>query len=72
VDIEITLGFDISKAQYMLFFKMSLIRVLDEGNLFWSSGIKMSEFRLDLERVESGGWFELEKLRWFLSSRSWR
>jgi hypothetical protein len=61
--LKLTLGFDgNSKPIYIIFKNVIGFRVLDEGNLleFWDKEVRTSGW---LWKVESGGWFELEKLR---------
>ncbi|WP_284653004.1 hypothetical protein [Flavobacterium terrisoli] len=61
--LKITLGFDdIESPIYVIFKNVIGFRVLDEGNLleFWDKDVRVPRW---IWRVESGGWFELEKLR---------
>ncbi|TPG31354.1 hypothetical protein [Flavobacterium pectinovorum] len=61
--LKITLDFkDISQPIYIIFKNVVGFRVLDEGNLleFWNPDIRVPGW---IWKVESGGWFELEKLR---------
>ncbi|MGZ9675626.1 hypothetical protein [Flavobacterium sp. GNP001] len=61
--LKISLGFDgINKPIYIIFKNVIGFRVLDEGNLleFWDKEVRASGW---LWKVESRGWFELEKLR---------
>lgn len=61
--LKITLGFDDIKSPiYVIFKNVVGFRVLDEGNLleFWDKDVRVPGW---IWRVESGGWFELEKLR---------
>jgi hypothetical protein len=61
--LKITLDFkDIPQPIYIIFKNVVGFRVLDEGNLleFWNPDIRVPGW---IWKVESGGWFELEKLR---------
>lgn len=61
--LKITLGFDdIESPIYVVFKNVIGFRVLDEGNLleFWDKEARVPGW---IWTVESGGWFELEKLR---------
>jgi hypothetical protein len=61
--LKITLYFsEISRPIYIIFKDIVGFRVLDEGNLleFWDNEVRTSGW---IWKVESGGWFELEKLR---------
>lgn len=59
--LKITLEFE-NKWVYVIFKNVIGFRVLDEGNLlgFWDEDVRTSGW---IWKVESGGWFELEKLR---------
>jgi hypothetical protein len=61
--LKITLGFnDIDRPMYVIFKNVVGFRVLDEGNLleFWNPAVRVPGW---IWKIESGGWFELEKLR---------
>lgn len=61
--LKITLSFsDHPNPVYVIFKNVVGFRVLDEGNLleFWDNDIRVPGW---IWKVESGGWFELEKLR---------
>ncbi|RKR11954.1 hypothetical protein C8C83_3713 [Flavobacterium sp. 90] len=61
--LKITLSFnDHPSPIYVIFKNVVGFRVLDEGNLleFWNPDVRVPGW---IWKVESGGWFELEKLR---------
>ncbi len=61
--LKITLGFnDIDRPIYVIFKNVIGFRVLDEGNLleFWDKDVRVPGW---IWKIESGGWFELEKIR---------
>ena len=61
--LRITLGFEkIDSPVYVEFKNVVGFRILDESNLleFWDKNEKVPGW---LWKIESGGWFELEKLR---------
>jgi hypothetical protein len=61
--LKITLSFnDHPSPVYLIFKNVVGFRVLDEGNLleFWDSDVRVPGW---IWKIESGGWFELEKLR---------
>jgi len=61
--LKLTLSFnDHPSLVYLIFKNVVGFRVLDEGNLleFWDSEVRTPGW---IWKVESGGWFELEKLR---------
>ncbi|WP_314241587.1 hypothetical protein [Empedobacter tilapiae] len=61
--LKLTIGFnEINNPIYVIFKNVSGFRVLDEGNLleFWDTEVRVPGW---IWKIESGGWFELEKLR---------
>ncbi|AWI26830.1 hypothetical protein [Flavobacterium pallidum] len=61
--LTITLGFDdVNGPVYVIFKNVIGFRVLDEGDLleFWNDDVRVPGW---IWKIESGGWFELEKLR---------
>jgi len=61
--LKITLSFnDHPSPVYLIFKNVVGFRVIDEGNLleFWDERVRVPGW---IWKIESGGWFELEKLR---------
>ena len=61
--LKITLGYsNIDRPIYVIFKNVIGFRVLDEGNLleFWDKEVRVPGW---IWKIESGGWFELEKIR---------